>query len=102
MGTEAVDCFTQSWGEENNFVVPPFGMIERVLEHVEQEEASATIVIPVWHAQPWWPKLMVMEVEHVVLPMGRDAFRRGPSTFVEPWKNRNWKFWAVRVESSMV
>lgn len=100
VGAAAVDCFTQDWGKDNNFVCPPFALIERVLDHVEQEGAVATVVVPVWQAQPWWPKLMQMMVAHVVLPGGRNAFQRGPSTFVEPWKNKDWLFWAVRIGSS--
>lgn len=99
-GTEAVDCFTQAWGEENNFILPPFAMIERVLRHVLEEEAVATVIIPVWPAQHWWPLLLSMVTDWWHIPGDRNAFIPGPSGYVEPWKSKEWTFAAVQIRSS--
>jgi len=52
-GTEAVDAFRQWWGADNNFVNPPFGLVDQVLDLIEAHNAAATVVLPVWQAQQW-------------------------------------------------
>lgn len=92
---EAVDCFAQDWRGENNWCVPPFHLIHKVLELVEQEGAVATLVVPMWESQPWWPVLVRLAVAWI--PLSSTAFVSGPSGYVEPWKSREWHFSAVRI-----
>ena len=57
-GTEAVDCFTQDWGKDcNNFVCPPPHLICAVLYHMENCEATGTLVVPERKSAPFWPLL---------------------------------------------
>jgi hypothetical protein len=97
---EAVNCFSQDWAGENNWAVPPFSLIGRVLQHVAECAAWATVVVPEWPAQEWWPLLMSLTVDRLMLSEGRAAFQPGRSGFVEPWKNVSWQMWAVRVKGS--
>lgn len=53
--TEAVDCFTQNWSGANNWVCPPFHLIEQVLRHIRMCEAEATLIVPCWTSAAWWP-----------------------------------------------
>ena len=53
--TEAVDCFTQDWAGVNNWVCPPFSLVEQVLRHIRMCEAEATIIVPCWEHAAWWP-----------------------------------------------
>jgi hypothetical protein len=38
-GTEAVDAFSQYWGRENNWLVPPPSLISRVLNKMKRDKA---------------------------------------------------------------
>lgn len=96
--TEAVNTFTQNWEGENNWVVPPFAMIHSVLRHVWECQAEATVIIPHWESQPWWPLLLQLMTDRIVLARGCQCFQEGRSGFVEPWKNPTWEYWAVRLQ----
>ena len=52
--TVAVNCFTQDWRGENNWVCPGFHLVEAVLEHLRECKATATVVVPVWRTKPWY------------------------------------------------
>lgn len=52
--TAAVNCFTQDWKGENNWVCPGFHLVEAVMEHLRECKATATVVVPVWKTEPWW------------------------------------------------
>ena len=53
--TEAVDAFTIPW-ENNFFAFPPFSLVPRVLNKIENENVKGIIVVPFWPSQPWYPK----------------------------------------------
>jgi hypothetical protein len=70
-GVEAVDAFTQDWRGENNWVAVAFDQIMAVLLHVKECQAKATLVIPIWTGQPWWPVLQKMAVDWWEIPQQR-------------------------------
>jgi hypothetical protein len=94
-GSEAVDCFAQDWSRDNNWVVPPFGLIHYVLLLIEEQGAEATVVVPRWEGQAWWPLLVRLASEFQQLQP--TVFLPGPSRFVEPWKNPAWTFLAAKI-----
>ena len=58
-GSEAVDAFTVSWEGERSWVNPPWRLISRICSKLQAEPgAAATLLVPVWPSQPWWPVLM--------------------------------------------
>ena len=75
---EAVNCFSQDWAGENNYVVPPFGLIPAVLRHVIECRAEATIVAPIWPSAWWWGLLSRLSTAPP-LPLPRASFLVGPS-----------------------
>jgi len=93
--SEGVDCFTQDWSGDNNWVVPPFSLIHSLLLLIEEQGAQATLIVPRWESQPWWPLLLSLVSD--LLPLSSASFLPGPSGFVEPWKNPMWVFVAVRI-----
>lgn len=108
VGAEAVDCFTQDWAGQLNYVCPAFGVIHRVLLHIDQcWGAEAVLVFPKWPAQPWWPLLLQMVVqpeagEGGLLHLGgQEVFEAGPSGRLEPAKADSWFFLAARVRSRL-
>ena len=54
---EAVDAFTQNWKGENNWVVPPVVLINRVIKHFRECGASGTLIVPFWSSGVFWPNL---------------------------------------------
>lgn len=45
-GAEAVNCFTQEWGTDNNWVAPPLGAIGQVINFILEVGATATLLVP--------------------------------------------------------
>ena len=98
-GTEAVNCFTENWKGENNYVAPPAHLIMKILRHIQECQAETTIIVPVWKAQPWWPILKEMSMGKINwTERGTTLFKAGPSNQVEYWKDKEWRFRAVRVD----
>ena len=56
------------WTRANNWVEPPFNTIPLVLDLIRQQRVTATVVVPVWRAQPWWHAAMQQADEVCYLP----------------------------------
>ena len=54
----AIDAFSFVWKNDYFFIFPPFSLIGRILRKIEEDEADAIIVAPVWRTQSWWPCLL--------------------------------------------
>jgi hypothetical protein len=93
-GTEAVDAFTQDWKGENNWIVPPVNLIHKVINHIQETQATGVMIVPNWPGQPWWPQLQQMTVDSWIINP-KMAFLPGPSGHMEPWMNPKWNFLAV-------
>ena len=50
-----VDFFFQSLRGENCLVVPPVGIIPRVLHYLKSQQAVGTLVVPLWPLSDFWP-----------------------------------------------
>lgn len=74
VGCSAVDTFTQHWGEVNNYVFPPFHLVDKVVRHFKHCNAFGAIVAPLWEAQPWWPALVSITKNHMILPRINNIF----------------------------
>ena len=95
-GVEAVDAWAEVWSEENNWAVPPLSRAGAVLALVEEQKACATVVLPNWPAQPWWPLLQRLEVSSFLIT-ARDLVE-SPSGVREPWRHLLWQFRVARVD----
>ena len=97
--TEAVDALAQvDWREENNYVNPPFRLLNRVLDVVQMQEASATVIAPVWPAQSWFRRLVTMSVQPPIpVPNRENAILQIGPKIPEPLRNRLWRLYAWRI-----
>jgi hypothetical protein len=97
--SEGADALSMEWApEENNWVVPPWRLLGDTLRHIKRQRAWATIIAPVWPAQPWYPLLERMAVAAVTLPPGKQAFLPPPcGGLPEPQRNPRWRVKAWRV-----
>ena len=57
-GAEAVNAFVESWDTFFSYIFPPFNLISRVLRKIDNEKATAIVVVPFWPTQPWFPKFL--------------------------------------------
>ena len=55
VNSECVDAFSVSWADENNWLVPPVGVIVQVVKHIRASRAIGTLVIPNWPSSAFWP-----------------------------------------------
>ena len=63
----AVDAFTQNWTEHYIYIFPSFSVIPQVLQKIEQDQAQAIMVAPLWPTQSWLPKLTKLLIQEPVL-----------------------------------
>ena len=53
--TSGVDALAQqNWADHNNFVKAPFHLIPKVLDVIIKQKTTATVIAPLWPAQPWY------------------------------------------------
>ena len=56
-GAVAIDAFSLSWKTLNFYAFPPFSVIGRTVQKIQQERATGILVVPDWPTQPWYPVL---------------------------------------------
>ena len=66
-GAVAIDAFHLSWKQYVPYMFPPFSLISRVLQKIQQEKVQGIIMVPKWPTQTWWPVLVRMLVDNPVL-----------------------------------
>lgn len=71
-GSAGVDALLQDWRRENGWCNPPFNMLMPVVHKIIQQDASVTLVAPVWGAQAWW-HLAVRHCSHYLLLPAADG-----------------------------
>jgi hypothetical protein len=99
VGSEAVDALSQPWTHVNNYMNPPFSLILRVLRKIQDDRASATIVVPLWIGRPWFPLLRQMTSDFLILPPLPDLFIRGQPGNIRRLLPPSWKVLACRILS---
>lgn len=67
----AIDAFVQNWSRHKPYLFPPFALVGRCLQKIEQEKVPfALLIAPAWPAQTWYSLLLAMLVMHpVILPV---------------------------------
>ncbi|KAK3237947.1 hypothetical protein CYMTET_52011 [Cymbomonas tetramitiformis] len=86
---EGVDSLTYDWRGENNWVNPPWALLDEVAHKLREEGAAATVVAPYWPGQSWFRELEALATEVVIMPRRRDLFtpsRLGGSKLLGPSK----------------
>ena len=43
--------------QEKSIIFPPFSIIPRILQKIEEDQAQALMIVPLWATQPWFPKI---------------------------------------------
>ena len=82
-GSEAVDAFSQTWNNDNNWLVPPPCLISKCIRHLLVCKAQGTLVAPYWPSQSFWPilfpngDLAPFITDCLTLPIGADYLVAG-------------------------
>ena len=100
-GVEAVDAMAQDWSGTWSYVCAPLSMMAAILQLVREQRVKATIIVPWWPRQMWWPVLREMAPnpeQWLRLGPGPQVFRAGPGGRGAVLR-RPWEFWAVTVEA---
>ncbi|XP_065185967.1 uncharacterized protein LOC135816795 [Sycon ciliatum] len=63
----ATDAFTMNWKVSNGYANPPWNLIGKVLQQVQQQNAEIVLVAPVWPGQVWYPMLLDMLIQEPCL-----------------------------------
>ena len=66
-----IDAFTFNWSNYKVYLFPPFSLINKVLQKIRVDKATALCVFPRWTTQAWWPHLQEMMIrEPLLIPPG--------------------------------
>ena len=66
-GAKAVDACSINWSQTYNYCFPPLSVILKVLQRIQQDKAQATVAVPYWTTQNWFPVLLGMLVDHPLI-----------------------------------
>ncbi|KAK3092616.1 hypothetical protein FSP39_005025 [Pinctada imbricata] len=58
-----VDAFSFCWKQIYFYAFPPFSVISRVVQKIQEEKAEGVMVVPIWPTQTWYTSLMELLVE---------------------------------------
>lgn len=96
--TSGVDALAQDdWTNKNNFCNPPWRMIPKVLDKIQQQKAQATLIAPWWPQKPWFRRLKQMSISAPIkIPNRKNVFLH-PLCLPEPRRNTKWKVYAWRL-----
>ena len=111
LGSEALNCYTQDWSHERNYVNAPWGQLGKVFYKLSCEvSAEAVCLVPHWPSAAWWPALAALMDDYIVLHdpqqpelrLSDDAFVPGAMLQMtdqvpEPLRNRGWSLWLVHI-----
>ena len=96
--TRGVDALAQTdWACENNYVNPPFRLINRVLDVVISQRAYATVIAPRWPGQVWFSRLRQLQISSPIRIPNIPGLMLRMGDLAEPLKNRHWKIYAWRI-----
>ena len=64
----AIDALQQDWGAFTTpYAFPPFTMIGRTLQKLRNYKMDMILIAPVWATSPWYPALLDLTVEKLIL-----------------------------------
>ena len=63
----AVDALSISWKDHYPYLFPPFALIPRCLNKLEEKEVTGLLIAPVWSNQVWFPLLLKSLIDFPIL-----------------------------------
>ena len=78
------DAFTMQWADQKMYAFPPFCLVGLCLAKVRRDQASLTLIAPVWPAQTWYPTLLEMSVSAPILLPALEDLLHSPQGVPHP------------------
>lgn len=100
-GTEAVNCFTQDWRNENNWLVPPVSLVIKTIKYVINCNAKGTLIVPKWVSASYWPYVFKDNLKTFVYVSDVLEFEDSTKIFIQGM-NKNSIFGSERFYSSVL
>lgn len=97
---ENVDALSLDWRGENNYVAPPFALIPKIVRLLRSQQASATIIAPVWPSAPWYQDLARMAGDNILLFNNDRQNIVAGGGLPEPLRRKQWKIAAFRISGA--
>jgi len=96
-GALGANALLFDWSDENAWANPPFNLLGPVVDKVIRERATATVVAPVWRAQPWWARAVEACADWHLLPPAEGVYRASPTPTARPaavpfWRTAVFRF----------
>ena len=57
-GSAFLDAFSIGWSEFNIYAFPPFSLIPRCLQKIQQDKGKGILIVPVWPTQTRFPLVL--------------------------------------------
>lgn len=82
----ASNAFSLSWSKFNPYIFPPFSMVSRVLQKVQEDKVrNVILIVPMWATQPWFPTLLDLLTDlPIMLPNKPNLLRLTHNNVVHP------------------
>ena len=63
------------WSSYVFYAFPPFSVLGRVVQKIQEDMAEGILLIPNWPTQPWFHKVMRLLVKKLLLPKNNELFQ---------------------------
>lgn len=74
------NAFTIPWSRGLNYAFPPFSIVGRMLQKLQEDRATLLVILPLWPTRVWFPRALQLLVEDpVILPRNCLTFPQDPS-----------------------
>lgn len=83
-GCWSVDAFTTSWSQLDFYAFPPFSLILRCLQKIQQDNAEGIMVVPDWPSQAWYPLFKKLLHSDVVYLKPNEKLLSSPFRITHP------------------
>lgn len=57
-GSCYTDLFSLDWNNHNFYAFPPFSLVPRCLQKIQQDNARGVLIASLWETQTWFPLLL--------------------------------------------
>ena len=62
-----IDAFTMNWNNIFIYVSPPFSIIWRMLQKIQEECKKAIVIAPLWTTQSWFTRIMELAISPPII-----------------------------------
>ena len=62
----AINAFTISWSETFSYIFPPFNLLGKVLQKLQEDKGKAIVKVQEWKTQTWYPMLQKLMLDQPI------------------------------------